>query len=134
MSEKLSPPLLNFDTEQMHLKEGFHQKLKTSEKLQFCLYVQPADFLLLIFSIQNCSQLIWQHLRTRIDPSRGHYFTIRCPVLHHPGPVLHPPQPVLHHPWPVPKLFFAQFFYWKFSGFKENYDRPKNCATLYQRA
>jgi hypothetical protein len=41
--------------------------------------------------------------------SGSQYFTIRCPVLHHPGPVLRHPKTVLHHPGPVLHLNYSLF-------------------------
>ena len=61
-------------------------------------------------------------------PSGTQYFTIRCPVLHHPVPLLLHPEPVLHHPGPVVHLNY--FLLRKFFGLKENQDRPeKLCST-----
>ena len=86
------------------------------------------------FYLQNCSQLFRQHFRTRNDPSGGQYFTIREPVLHHPmsstspsgastSPSIASTTPSIASTTPsgastAPKLFFAQFFSWKFSGLK----------------
>ena len=88
----------------LYFKEGFHQKLKTSDTLQFCLQ----NHLFVLFfskSVLNFSGSIsgpeLTHPEASTSPSGSQYYTIRCPVLHHPGPVLHHPQPVLHHPQPV---------------------------------
>ena len=75
-------------------KKGFHQKLKTSEKLQFYLQNQPF-VLFFAKTVPNFSGSIsgpqLTHLEASTSPSGSQYYTIRCPVLHHPGPVLHHP-------------------------------------------
>jgi hypothetical protein len=77
-----------------YVKEGFHQKFKTSDKLQFCLYNQP---FISFFSktVPNFSGSIsgpeLTHPEASTSPSGSQYYTIRCPVIHHPGPVLHHP-------------------------------------------
>ena len=89
-------PNLFISTTAFRLKEGVHPKMKTSEKLQFCLHNQPI-VLFFLKTVPNPSGSIsgpeLTHPEASTSPSESQYCTIRCPVLHHPVPVLHFPEP-----------------------------------------
>jgi hypothetical protein len=104
------------------LKEGFHQKFKTSDKLQICLYNQP---FVLFFpkTVLNFS-----------GSTRGQYFTIGEPVLHHPMSSTSPSRastsPSIASNSPsgastATKLSFPR----KYSDLKENLGRPKKLCN-----